>query len=159
MAATDHVVDAIFGIQTAPPVGFWISLTWGYRIQLLWSSPGTFPRRHPGARRSQGAGHFGRRPLRVGHRDRPAQLRAGQCLHAHGTCEPHCSQTARKTFRGTAFRRRTVSVPWSEQGEHVSTDERKSFVPPSIAKKYDFDMPTYDGIDQIVEIATTGGKI
>ncbi|RDA95313.1 hypothetical protein CP533_3530 [Ophiocordyceps camponoti-saundersi (nom. inval.)] len=33
------------------------------------------------------------------------------------------------------------------------------FVPPSIASKYEFDLPRYEGIDQIVEVSTAGGKI
>ncbi|RDA84845.1 hypothetical protein CP532_2097 [Ophiocordyceps camponoti-leonardi (nom. inval.)] len=33
------------------------------------------------------------------------------------------------------------------------------FVPPSIASKYEFDLPKYEGIDQIVEVSTAGGKI
>lgn len=33
------------------------------------------------------------------------------------------------------------------------------FVAPSIAKKYDFDVPKYEGIDQIVEITDNQVKI
>lgn len=34
----------------------------------------------------------------------------------------------------------------------------KSFVSLSIADKYGFEIPPYDGVDQVVEVATTGGK-
>lgn len=33
------------------------------------------------------------------------------------------------------------------------------FVAPSIAKKYDFDVPKYEGIDQVVEITDNQVKI
>ncbi|CAK7565375.1 MAG: hypothetical protein SEPTF4163_003291 [Sporothrix epigloea] len=33
------------------------------------------------------------------------------------------------------------------------------FVAPSIALKYDFDVPQYSGIDQIVEVPTSGNKL
>lgn len=33
------------------------------------------------------------------------------------------------------------------------------FVPPSVAKKYDFEVPEYAGIDQIVEVSSTGQKL
>lgn len=34
-----------------------------------------------------------------------------------------------------------------------------SFVAPSIAKKYDFDVPQYEGIDQVVEVGSNGQKL
>lgn len=34
-----------------------------------------------------------------------------------------------------------------------------SFVPPSIARKYDFEVPEYKGIDQVVEVTSTGEKL
>lgn len=34
-----------------------------------------------------------------------------------------------------------------------------SFVTPAIAKKYDFDLPEYEGIDQIVEVGPNGQKL
>ncbi|KEY65715.1 hypothetical protein S7711_05546 [Stachybotrys chartarum IBT 7711] len=33
------------------------------------------------------------------------------------------------------------------------------FVSPSIAKKYDFEVPAYEGIDQVVEVDTAGQKL
>jgi len=33
------------------------------------------------------------------------------------------------------------------------------FVPPFIAKKYDFEMPQYQGIDQVVEVPPGGQKL
>jgi len=33
------------------------------------------------------------------------------------------------------------------------------FVSPSIAKKYNFDIPEYEGIDQVVEVGETGRKL
>lgn len=33
------------------------------------------------------------------------------------------------------------------------------FVAPSIAAKYDFDVPRYEGIDQVVEVATSEEKL
>jgi NAD(P)H-hydrate epimerase len=32
-------------------------------------------------------------------------------------------------------------------------------VAPAIAKKYDFEVPEYDGIDQIVEVGAQGQKL
>jgi NAD(P)H-hydrate epimerase len=32
-------------------------------------------------------------------------------------------------------------------------------VAPSIAKKYDFEVPEYDGIDQVVEVGAHGQKL
>jgi NAD(P)H-hydrate epimerase len=34
-----------------------------------------------------------------------------------------------------------------------------SFVSPAIAKKYDFNVPQYEGIDQIVEISPEGDRM
>lgn len=34
-----------------------------------------------------------------------------------------------------------------------------SFVPPSIAKKYDFEVPKYEGVDQVVEVSPSGQKL
>lgn len=34
-----------------------------------------------------------------------------------------------------------------------------SFVAPSIAKKYDFEVPPYEGIDQVVEVGPSGQKL
>lgn len=33
------------------------------------------------------------------------------------------------------------------------------FVPPSIAQKYDFELPQYEGIDQVVEVDANGQKL
>ena len=33
------------------------------------------------------------------------------------------------------------------------------FVSPAIAKKYDFDVPEYEGLDQIVEVSSAGRKL
>ena len=33
------------------------------------------------------------------------------------------------------------------------------FVSPHIAKKYDLDLPEYEGIDQIVEVGSSGQKL
>ena len=33
------------------------------------------------------------------------------------------------------------------------------FVAPSIAKKYDFEVPRYEGIDQVVEVPSSGQKL
>jgi NAD(P)H-hydrate epimerase len=33
------------------------------------------------------------------------------------------------------------------------------FVAPGIAKKYDFDVPAYEGIDQVVEVGPEGLKL
>lgn len=34
-----------------------------------------------------------------------------------------------------------------------------SFVAPSIAKKYDFDVPPYEEMDQVVEVGSNGQKL
>ena len=33
------------------------------------------------------------------------------------------------------------------------------FVSPTIAKKYDFELPEYEGIDQVVEVGAGGQKL
>lgn len=33
------------------------------------------------------------------------------------------------------------------------------FVSPAIAKKYDFEMPEYEGVDQVVEVSVSGQKL
>lgn len=33
------------------------------------------------------------------------------------------------------------------------------FVSPSIAKKYDFEVPQYEGVDQVVEVGVSGQKL
>jgi NAD(P)H-hydrate epimerase len=33
------------------------------------------------------------------------------------------------------------------------------FIPPAIAKKYDFEVPEYSGIDQVVEVGASGQKL
>jgi len=33
------------------------------------------------------------------------------------------------------------------------------FVPPAIAKKYNFEVPEYQGLDQVVEVAPSGQKL
>lgn len=35
----------------------------------------------------------------------------------------------------------------------------RRFVPPSIAQKYEFGLPPYEGIDQVVEVDTKGQKL
>lgn len=39
------------------------------------------------------------------------------------------------------------------------TNLYRRFVSPAIAKKYSFDVPEYEGIDQIVEMGTDGQKL
>lgn len=39
------------------------------------------------------------------------------------------------------------------------TDSPRRFVPPSIAQKYDFGLPRYEGIDQVVEVDANGQKL
>ena len=36
---------------------------------------------------------------------------------------------------------------------------RARFVAPAIAQKYDFDVPAYEGLDQIVEVGSGGLKL
>ena len=38
------------------------------------------------------------------------------------------------------------------------TDTRPRFVAPAMAEKYGFEVPKYEGIDQIVEVTATGWK-
>lgn len=40
-----------------------------------------------------------------------------------------------------------------------TTDLPCRFVPPSIAKKYEFGLPPYEGIDQVVEVDAKGQKL
>lgn len=42
---------------------------------------------------------------------------------------------------------------------NLFTDPKSSFVSPSIAHKYGFEVPPYEGIDQVVEVATAGQKL
>jgi hypothetical protein len=41
----------------------------------------------------------------------------------------------------------------------VTTNHYDRFVSQSIAKKYDFDVPEYQGLDQVVEVGTTDQKL
>ncbi|KAF4469338.1 hypothetical protein FALBO_3762 [Fusarium albosuccineum] len=41
----------------------------------------------------------------------------------------------------------------------VEINSRNRFVTPGIAKKFDFEVPAYKGIDQVVEVETTGQKL
>lgn len=38
-------------------------------------------------------------------------------------------------------------------------DPADRFVSPSMAKKYGFEVPEYQGVDQVVEVATSGEKL
>lgn len=42
---------------------------------------------------------------------------------------------------------------------HLVANVLNRFVTPAIAKKYDFEVPEYDGIDQIVEVGASGQKL
>jgi NAD(P)H-hydrate epimerase len=42
---------------------------------------------------------------------------------------------------------------------HGAAHHPPSFVSPSIAKKYDFEVPEYPGVDQIVELPTSTGRL
>jgi len=48
----------------------------------------------------------------------------------------------------------TVQYGWLEV-----TDSQNRFVTPSIAKKFDFEVPEYKGIDQVVEVEVSGQKL
>lgn len=62
-----------------------------------------------------------------------------------------------KHFRGRHFiGGRYVPVQWRCQ---VATNSRSRFVTPAIASKYGFEVPEYKGIDQVVEVETTGQKL
>jgi NAD(P)H-hydrate epimerase len=37
--------------------------------------------------------------------------------------------------------------------------EKHRFVSPMIAKKYDFEVPEYEGLDQVVEVAADGHRL
>lgn len=41
----------------------------------------------------------------------------------------------------------------------AAAKKKSRFVAPAIAKKYEFDVPEYDGIDQVVEVGTSGQKL
>ena len=43
--------------------------------------------------------------------------------------------------------------------EPVAADIYDRFVSPSIAEKYNFEVPKYEGIDQIVEVGNAGEKL
>jgi len=38
-------------------------------------------------------------------------------------------------------------------------DGKSRFVPPAIVEKYDFDLPEYEGVDQVVEVGSNGQKL
>ena len=46
------------------------------------------------------------------------------------------------------------SCPFDEN----CAERSKRFLPPSVAEKYDLDIPPYEGDDQIVETAQTGRR-
>ncbi|PFH58577.1 hypothetical protein XA68_13479 [Ophiocordyceps unilateralis] len=62
------------------------------------------------------------------------------------------------SFMPTALVSLTAPKPLVKhfQGRHFIGGR---FVPPSIASKYEFDLPKYEGIDQVIEVSTAGGKI
>lgn len=50
-----------------------------------------------------------------------------------------------------------LQVPGRSGTDGRLTESR--FVSPAIAKKYDFELPVYEGIDQVVEVSSNGQKI
>jgi NAD(P)H-hydrate epimerase len=65
-----------------------------------------------------------------------------------------------KHFRGRHFiGGRYVPRPASPLVVLFALTVRARFVAPAIAKKYDFDVPAYEGLDQVVEVGPEGLKL
>jgi len=75
-----------------------------------------------------------------------------------------------KHFKGRHFigGRYVPEFPWSDGSRSCSLvllllllvlTARARFVAPAIAEKYDFDVPAYEGLDQIVKVAPEGLKL
>lgn len=62
------------------------------------------------------------------------------------------------SFMPTALVSLTAPKPLVKhfQGRHFVGGR---FVSPSMANKYDFEVPEYDGVDQVVEVAPSGQKL
>jgi NAD(P)H-hydrate epimerase len=65
-----------------------------------------------------------------------------------------------KYFKGRHFigGRCAPRCPVCFQGQ-CSANSPARFVSPAIAKKYDFELPEYEGVDQIVEVGFSGQKL
>jgi hypothetical protein len=48
---------------------------------------------------------------------------------------------------------------WCRWGQLEITNSQDRFVTPSIAKKFDFEVPEYKGIDQVVEVEVSEQKL
>lgn len=64
-----------------------------------------------------------------------------------------------KYFTGRHFIGGRYAPRLSRFGTGATADGSDRFVSPSIANKYDFGIPEYTGIDQVVEVTPTGQKL
>lgn len=141
------------------------------RLQFLRGSPGAVPRGHPGAPEHKGPGNIGGRPIILEYRDRTTVDRPWKHLPPPSSRQPHRAEAVGQALQGEALcrgqvRTSTAPVPrdipraGNERDPWVSiTDLCCRFVSPSIAQKYDFEVPQYEGIDQVVEVDANGQKL
>ncbi|KEZ39338.1 hypothetical protein SAPIO_CDS10029 [Scedosporium apiospermum] len=64
-----------------------------------------------------------------------------------------------KYFAGRHFIGGRYGPCSSPEFSYQELQQRVGFVPPGIAQKYDFELPEYEGIDQIVEVDSSGQKL
>ena len=133
------------------------TLTVSDRIQLLGRGPGAVSRGDQGSARDKAFRHLRGCSVVVGYREWPTKLRSGQLLHAYRARQLDRPKATRQVLQGSSFHWRPVRVPRNQL--RLLTNLASRFVSPSMANKYGFSIPVYEGVDQVVEVSTGGERL
>lgn len=165
MKSTDHIVDAIFGLCLVPrssnQVSRWLTLTLGFSFSGEVREP--FPDVIKSLQETKIPVTSVDAPSSWDIENGPPKTGLGSSFMPTALVSLTAPKPLVNHFTGRHFVGGRY-VPPASCVNHLRqsrpTDKKcDRFVSPSIAKKYNFDVPPYQGIDQIVEIGPSEQKL
>ena len=155
LKTTDYVVDAIFG-TTNQFRRLVLKLTF-LRFQFFWRGARSFQGSNCRHGDQQSSCTLCRRTIIMEYRRRPAGIRSRGQIPSRDSDQSDCTKAACQAFHRHPFcwwKVKPTSLSLSRLSCITGLFDR--FIPQSVAEKYDLDIPDYQGVDQIVEISSTG---
>ena len=89
------------------------------------------------------------------YRRRTAKFWSWCQIHARNPDQLDCAETACQSFHWHTFCWRKVGPVFQSRQRHIAADRITRFLPPSVAEKYNLDIPDYKGVDQVAEVGVS----
>lgn len=157
LAETDHVVDAIFGQLIIKKIAFRTALMFLAGFSFAGEVREPFPSVIEAMRKTSLPVTSVDAPSSWNIEDGPPKSGPGEGFYPEALISLTAPKPLVKWFKGRHFvGGRYVEPP---SCDYVMLTQAHRFVTPGIARKYELEVPDYEGVDQVVELGQDGQKL